>query len=258
MRKDLPPFFFLRHGETAWNYERRIQGQIDTDLNETGRMQAEAMAKRLAQEVSDPSEYRFVTSPLKRTKQTMSYSLKALGLPEDHADEDEALIELNFGEWEERRWPELNEAGVDPAMGPKGHGRHPRDIVQGELADGVGEVIGRDVLHLLVQHVDNADIVRLLFREPLDQECGDKGVEQNVVVEQFLAEVLDSVPMENGGVVNQKVSAGKIFEELIDKGFRRIRLRKIVSVGFSREPLVSGHLRDAFSLPFRFVVVDPD
>ncbi len=121
MRKDLPPFFFLRHGETAWNHARRIQGQIDTDLNATGHMQAEAMAKRLAQVISEPSEYRFVTSPLKRTKQTMSYSLKALGLPDDRADEDEALTELNFGDWEGKHWPELNAAGVDPAKNPAEH-----------------------------------------------------------------------------------------------------------------------------------------
>ena len=163
MRKDLPPFFFLRHGETAWNYERRIQGQIDTDLNETGHKQAEAMARRLAQEVSDPSEYRFVTSPLKRTKQTMSYSLKALGLPEDHADEDEALAELNFGEWEERRWPELNEAGVDPAKDPVHyHNWRPEG---GESYADARERVGKwleslDRPHIVVAHGGISRVVR--------------------------------------------------------------------------------------------------
>lgn len=118
MIKDLPPFYFLRHGETAWNHARRIQGQIDTPLNETGHMQAEGMGKRLAQVLGDPADYRFVTSPLQRTKQTMSYSLKALGLPADHADEDQRLIELNFGEEEGTYWPDLNAKGVDPAKKP--------------------------------------------------------------------------------------------------------------------------------------------
>jgi probable phosphoglycerate mutase len=39
----------IRHGETAWNRERRMQGQTDTPLSEVGRAQAEAVGQRLAQ-----------------------------------------------------------------------------------------------------------------------------------------------------------------------------------------------------------------
>ena len=91
MIKDLPPFYYCRHGETAWNKERRIQGQIDIPLNETGHAQAKAMGKRMAMEIGDPSEFRFVCSPLERTRQTMGHVLGALGLPEDHTDTDERL-----------------------------------------------------------------------------------------------------------------------------------------------------------------------
>ncbi|HTE14339.1 MAG TPA: histidine phosphatase family protein [Burkholderiales bacterium] len=38
----------IRHGETAWNRERRMQGQTNTPLSDTGRAQAEAVGRRLA------------------------------------------------------------------------------------------------------------------------------------------------------------------------------------------------------------------
>lgn len=121
MIKGLPPFYYFRHGETAWNKERRIQGQIDIPLNETGHMQAEAMGKRLAREISDPSQFRFVCSPLKRTRQTMGHVLKALGLPEDHADTDERLVELAYGKLEGKLWPDVNAtSGVSVERDPDG------------------------------------------------------------------------------------------------------------------------------------------
>ena len=120
MISDLPPFYYFRHGETAWNKERRIQGQIDVPLNATGHMQAEAMARRLAEVIDDPAEFRFVCSPLERTRQTMGYVLKAFGLNDDHTDTDDRLKELNYGVWEGKQWPELNKAGIVPERDPEG------------------------------------------------------------------------------------------------------------------------------------------
>ncbi|MEM7427498.1 MAG: histidine phosphatase family protein [Pseudomonadota bacterium] len=173
MRKDLPPFFFLRHGQTAWNHERRIQGQIDTDLNATGHMQAESMARCLAQLVSDPSEYRFVTSPLKRTKQTMSYVLKALDLPADHAAEDDLLTELNFGDWEGRHWPELNAAGVEPERNPAHY--HDWRAENGESYADARQRVGEwleslEGPHIVVAHGGISRVVRgLVFDLPPEE-----------------------------------------------------------------------------------------
>jgi len=55
-----------RHGETDWNRQRRIQGLSDRELNDTGRKQAEAMARTLMNE----NFKAIYTSPLKRAKDT--------------------------------------------------------------------------------------------------------------------------------------------------------------------------------------------
>src|SRR5579872_7049036 len=43
MDKNLCTLYIVRHGETQWNVERRVQGQIDTPLTEHGKEQAKAL-----------------------------------------------------------------------------------------------------------------------------------------------------------------------------------------------------------------------
>ena len=56
----------VRHGETAWNAEHRVQGQLDVPLNEVGQAQAQAAAKALAREKFDA----IYSSDLSRARQT--------------------------------------------------------------------------------------------------------------------------------------------------------------------------------------------
>ena len=49
----LTQIVLIRHGETAWNAERRLQGHIDIGLNEEGLRQARALARALAGEGLD-------------------------------------------------------------------------------------------------------------------------------------------------------------------------------------------------------------
>ncbi len=58
----------LRHGESVGNAENRLQGQADFPLTETGRQQAQALAKRwLAEGLTFD---RVIASPLKRSRET--------------------------------------------------------------------------------------------------------------------------------------------------------------------------------------------
>ena len=57
----------LRHGETAWNDEGRMQGWAPVPLNETGREQATAAGRHLADEYEFDAVY---ASDLERTRET--------------------------------------------------------------------------------------------------------------------------------------------------------------------------------------------
>lgn len=66
----------VRHGETAWNAQRRIQGQLDVALNATGRAQARALGAMLAGRLFAA----LYASDLTRARQTAQAAAEALGL----------------------------------------------------------------------------------------------------------------------------------------------------------------------------------
>ncbi|GEB45784.1 MULTISPECIES: histidine phosphatase family protein [Microbacterium] len=68
----------VRHGETAWNYEGRIQGSTDIPLNDTGRVQARGIAETLAAEYAG-RDVIVVSSDLGRAAETADIIAAALG-----------------------------------------------------------------------------------------------------------------------------------------------------------------------------------
>ncbi len=115
----LPPIYFLRHGETDWNRERRIQGQIDIALNAKGREQAGKMAAKLAEVMPAIDGFRLYSSPLMRARQTMAAVLAAYGLGETAVTHDERLKELSFGEVEGLPWSDVHALGIAPEVRPE-------------------------------------------------------------------------------------------------------------------------------------------
>lgn len=103
----LPLVYLVRHGQTDWNVERRLQGQADTDINETGRRQATANGELLARIVEDPSAFDFVASPLRRTRETMERIRTAMGLDPLGYSTDDRLKEIHFGDWQGFTYAEL-------------------------------------------------------------------------------------------------------------------------------------------------------
>jgi broad specificity phosphatase PhoE len=95
----------IRHGETDWNRDRRIQGQTDIELSERGREQARLLALRLEREPIQA----IYSSDLLRASRTAEPIAAALELP---VHTSPLLREVSFGAWEgltasevEAGWP---------------------------------------------------------------------------------------------------------------------------------------------------------
>src|SRR5690242_81951 len=102
------PLYLLRHGETAWNLERRMQGSKDSALTARGRAQAAAMGRALAAELARaPGPTVFLRSPLGRTCETALIVGHALGLDPAEWRDDPRLAELGYGDWEGSTWAEI-------------------------------------------------------------------------------------------------------------------------------------------------------
>jgi len=93
--------YVVRHGQTDWNAERRLQGQKDIPLNAIGRAQAWQNGIDLAEILKvEAIPFDFVASPLARTRATMEIMREAMGLPSKDYRTDERLVEVSFGAWE--------------------------------------------------------------------------------------------------------------------------------------------------------------
>jgi broad specificity phosphatase PhoE len=103
--------YFIRHGETDWNAERRLQGQLDIPLNDLGRRQSvrcgDILRGLFAAGGRTADDFAFMSSPLLRARATMEIVRAGLGLvPRDYAT-DARLAEMSFGRWEGLTYQEI-------------------------------------------------------------------------------------------------------------------------------------------------------
>jgi broad specificity phosphatase PhoE len=96
-----PEIYFIRHGETPWNAERRYQGRKDIPLNDKGKGQASRNGKMLAGLFKarglDPRAFEWHASPLNRTRDTMDRVRAAFGEHLPEVKYDVRLMEISFG-----------------------------------------------------------------------------------------------------------------------------------------------------------------
>ncbi|MDO5103594.1 MAG: histidine phosphatase family protein [Lautropia sp.] len=114
----------VRHGETAWNMERRIQGQLDLPLNDTGLQQAEAAAGRFGPGMIDV----LYTSDLMRAVSTAEPIGRAAGVA---VQLDVCWRERHFGAFQGWRYQQI--ADEQPAVFARLDARDPaQDLSGGE------------------------------------------------------------------------------------------------------------------------------
>lgn len=92
--------YFIRHGESLFNAQRRIQGQSDVALSSMGLRQAAALAPVFESREIDA----IYSSPLRRAMQTAEPLAAVLNLT---IRTDDRLKEINAGEFQGLEWPEI-------------------------------------------------------------------------------------------------------------------------------------------------------
>ncbi|MER8855300.1 histidine phosphatase family protein [Mesorhizobium australicum] len=166
-----PLVYIVRHGQTAWNAEFRLQGQADTDLNALGREQASANGGRLAALVGAPQEFDFVASPMRRTRETMERIRAAMRLDPLAYRTDIRLIEVNFGDWQSFTFAELERQSPGASRSraldkwnfqPPGEGAESYQMLLERVKPWFDELRGQTIC------VTHGGVMRTLFRFVLD------------------------------------------------------------------------------------------
>jgi uncharacterized phosphatase len=129
-------FAFIRHGETDWNRELRLQGSSDIPLNDTGRGQAAEAVSNLAEDHWDA----IVSSPLSRARETAEIIARGLGIELGPVYDD--LVERDYGAAEgatseeiAERWPDRDYPRLEPAESVVARGRDALTAIAAEYGD---------------------------------------------------------------------------------------------------------------------------
>jgi len=184
-----PVLYYIRHGETEWNAEGRLQGAQDIPINDLGRRQAAdsglILADRLTRDGRSAQTLAFVASPLLRARRTMELVRGALNLPPDEYALDDRRREIAYGEWEGSTLAQMQLA--DPAMFARRQaekwtvpppGGESYAMVQARVSDWYGE-LEADTVAVAHGGTARALMVALGIETPL--AAADLAIEQGAV-----------------------------------------------------------------------------
>nr|WP_250885706.1 histidine phosphatase family protein [Shewanella jiangmenensis] len=128
--------YILRHGQTEFNAERRLQGHCNSPLTPLGQAQAQAYGNRL-KKLGNLDDFQLISSPLGRAMQTAALVAQTLGRDERSIIADERIKEAGLGEFEQACIPELHAANPHFANLPGWYlqalGAEPLNAIQARL-----------------------------------------------------------------------------------------------------------------------------
>jgi glucosyl-3-phosphoglycerate phosphatase len=150
----------VRHGESVWNAEARIQGQRCAGLSEVGHAQAKATGQALAEVYPDAV---VVTSDLQRCRETAAPLVESLGAS---SEVDARLRERSFGDWEGRLRAEVAAEDAERVT----RWRSGEDVigeVGGETAAMLAERVGPVLRSLLGRTPDGGTTIAVTHGGPV-------------------------------------------------------------------------------------------
>jgi probable phosphoglycerate mutase len=99
--------YFVRHGETTWNLQGRMQGHLDAPLTARGLAEARRDGAALRAALAGDDPYHLVFSPLRRTRETATIIAEEVGPCLAARRSDDRLKEVSWGAWDGLTFEEI-------------------------------------------------------------------------------------------------------------------------------------------------------
>jgi probable phosphoglycerate mutase len=165
---------FIRHGQTTWNVENRLPGQLPgVSLTDQGRQQA----ARLAEALTVLPISAIISSPLERARETAEYIARGRDLPIQFESD---LMDTDVGDWAGKVIKDLNQGDPawkayvkDPTVAPEGIETFPQ--VQRRVVAAIERWCSQDNIGAYPAFVAHADVIKLLVAYYMDLAPGRAG-----------------------------------------------------------------------------------
>ena len=169
--------YYLRHGQTVWNRQQRLQGRGDSPLTLWGVQLAIAYGDALRRELDGERDLAVHSSPMGRARQTAAIVADGIGIGADAVIEDELLAEHDVGSWGGKSWVEIErEFGISREALRDWDLRAPGGETRREMFDRARRWLARrqgERVAIVVSHGGFSRAFRAAFLGLVVEEAGD-------------------------------------------------------------------------------------